>query len=241
MTSLKRLDLSNNKITRIGSGAFSHLVECKELSLWKNHLVELNKGMFQGLRSLKKLDVSENSIALMDSGTFLDLVNCLELNLGKNKLKNINNNIWIGLSRLYVLSLSGNQLNYLTENMFKGLSSLRELHLSDNGIIYLEPFALASLPNLKDISFYSNNLTTLTKDIFNPKDYPRSGGHPPELELILSGNPIKCDSRMDWIKQGEREGWITWYTRENIDHSPECVNYRGVKWSQVSLKNPVKG
>ena len=63
------------------------------------------------------------------------------------------------------------------------------------------------------------------------------------LELSLSGNPLHCDEKMQWIKLGEQQGWINlhgWTIHHNYVplHSalpPTCVNYPDLTWQNRIL------
>ena len=65
--------------------------------------------------------------------------------------------------------------------------------------------------------------------MISPKDYPDANGHPANLTLIISGNPLQCDSRLCWIKEGEEEGWITWPIIQDrqLTDKPGCENFLG--------------
>ena len=64
---------------------------------------------------------------------------------------------------------------------------------------------------------------------------PRHG-----LELSLDNNPLQCDSRLCWIKKGEREDNITWL----YDRKPDCTDTDtdpDTDWDDVILDCPVTG
>ena len=62
-----------------------------------------------------------------------------------------------------------------------------------------------------------------------------SGEHPPTLEVTLGGNPFQCDWRMCWIKQAERDEWLTYtiYLQHGI--RPECENFPDQDWDDIDL------
>ncbi len=114
--------------------------------------------------------------------------------------------------------------------MWEGLHSLELLFLSANHINTIHPAGISNLPNIKLLALHSNDLTTLPEDMFDAGEFPDSNGHPAELELGMEENPLHCDSRMCWIKEGDEEGWIIsqpWNVR--------YCEYPGAAWKDVDL------
>ena len=58
------------------------------------------------------------------------------------------------------------------------------------------------------------------------------------LHLSLDGNPLHCDERMTWIKIGQEEGWIEF---DDSYSPPECENYPGVPWNNITLPGNTSG
>ena len=54
---------------------------------------------------------------------------------------------------------------------------------------------------IEELYLSDNCLTTLRKDAFASVLLEK-------LNLYISGNPLHCDRRMCWIKQGEEDNWI---------------------------------
>ena len=161
-------------------------------------------GASQGLESLKLLTLHDNRVVTVEAGVFRKLTRCTEIKLDSNRLCQIK------------------------EGMFDGLTALEELSLTMNRISYIEPGSFKSLMQLKKLYLYSNELTTMEQNVFN---LPH---HPAEVTLLLFHNPLKCNRSMCWMKQGEHEGWITWYYDFGM-FAPECANYPGVLWANVKL------
>ena len=120
--------------------------------------------------------------------------------------------------------------------MWKGLDSLKELHLYHNLISYIEPGSFATLKQLHGLYMERNKLTTLEQNIFDDL-------MPNYLVLGINYNPLQCDNRMCWIKQGERKRRITLYheARGITWSKPSCVNYPGFHWNDVTITCPSVG
>ena len=63
--------LGNNRISNIGSAAFSHLINCTKLWLDNNALTHVEVTDFTGLSSLKELVLPDNFITEIETGSFL--------------------------------------------------------------------------------------------------------------------------------------------------------------------------
>ena len=209
----KEVLLYFNDINEIPYGAFSHLTQCTFLSLQNNKLTHLASGMFDGLQALQVLVLSSNYIGDIKTGTFLLLTSCT----------------W--------LSLKENRLIAIRSHMFFGLLSLKKLVLSQNIIFNIDPGSFLNLIKLSTLLLSKNYLTTLDRKVFHSLNLT-------SLFMKINGNPLLCDSRLCWIKQGEREEWLLIH---NMDingmelYKPQCVNYPGVDWDDISLTCPVVG
>ena len=205
------VDLSINQISDIPEGALSHLSHCARLNLYGNRLTELRPGMFQGLRALETLALSRNRITTIQPRTFQELRALVYLDLGSNRITTIQ------------------------PHTFQGLRALEGLYLSSNDITTIQPRTFAGLKQLRTLWLHSNKLTTCEEAWFDP-GYNFT-------ELSLSENPLQCDRRMCWIKQAERDKRITWYTDpyDGEVYKPDCENYKGVDWDDVTLTCPASG
>ena len=120
------------------------------------------------------------------------------------------------------LSLSENKLSSIRYAMFKGLKSLDTLDLKDNIISSTESGSFRDLPQLTEVRLDDNQLTTLD----NPFSKPSSG----YIALYLSDNPLQCDTKLCWLKDAERDGWVLLK-----DPKPTCQNYPNARWDDVNL------
>ena len=51
-----------------------------------------------------------------------------------------------------------------------------------------------------------------------------------QLTLGITVNPIVCDGRIEWMKDGEQHGWLSFF----ID-PPACHNFPDISWENVSI------
>ena len=116
--------------------------------------------------------------------------------------------------------------------MWQGLHSLKQLRLWHNLISFIEPGSFESLIQLEGLYLHNNRLTTLEQNVFGIFI-------PEKLTLIHSNNPLVCDSRMCWIKQGEEEGQLTLY--EVGGQKPSCEDFPGIPWDDVTVICPTPG
>ncbi|RWS18005.1 protein slit-like protein [Dinothrombium tinctorium] len=86
LTELKRLDLSNNRISLLPDFAFSNLTKLETLILSYNKLECIQAESFKGLKSLRILSLHGNDISLIPNGAFKDLVSITHIALGSNPL-----------------------------------------------------------------------------------------------------------------------------------------------------------
>ncbi|XP_075066848.1 leucine-rich repeat and transmembrane domain-containing protein 2 isoform X2 [Mixophyes fleayi] len=108
LTSLHRLDLSNNFLDQLPSQLFGELGNLTEIRLRNNSIRSLERELLQGLLQLRRLDLSLNFLSLLPPGLFDDL------------------------PLLHWLSLRSNRLQNLDRMTFEPLGSLENIQLGDN-------------------------------------------------------------------------------------------------------------
>ncbi|XP_076250519.1 uncharacterized protein LOC143190227 [Rhynchophorus ferrugineus] len=123
-SSLKSLDLSNNKLTSLRT-----LPNVEMLNLSANHLSEI--GAFQNITELKSLDLSRNNLSQLGNDTFTALTRLLYLNLSHNSLEELHERSFNSLVVLQQLDVSWNRLSCVAPGSLQ-LPSLSRLLLAGN-------------------------------------------------------------------------------------------------------------
>ena len=209
----------------------------KEVLLFFNDINEIPYGAFSHLTQCTFLSLQNNKLTHLASGMFDGLRALQVLVLSSNYIAKIEMGTFLHLTSCTWLSLKENRLIVIRSNMFVGLQSLKKLILSQNIIFNIEPGSFANLIKLSTLLLSKNYLTTLDRKVFRSLNLT-------SLYLKINGNPLLCDSRLCWIKQGEREEWLlihnTDINRTEL-YKPECVNYPGVDWDDIRLVCPAVG
>ncbi|ELU02525.1 hypothetical protein CAPTEDRAFT_194317 [Capitella teleta] len=132
------------------------------------------------------------------------------LHMGGNQINYLEPGIFNGFKKLTYLILSNNLLNIsigcdyindtnissytLSENQITSIpdlhcvaQTLRELILRDNRISVLSSTSIEQLPYLEDLD--------LSRNVYHLPAWTQSSS----LSLKLSGNPLKCDCRWEWL------------------------------------------
>ncbi|CAG5120174.1 unnamed protein product [Candidula unifasciata] len=110
---IKHIDLSGNRIRRIGGHAFNSL-HLESVNLQKNNISEVNKDIFKDARRILHLNLRHNKIQNIFTGAFDSI---------RDNIINVD--------------LQFNQLSYLHPGMFRGMRRLRTLNLAANGIFLI--------------------------------------------------------------------------------------------------------
>ncbi|XP_067272516.1 slit homolog 1b isoform X2 [Pseudorasbora parva] len=111
LTHLKKINLSNNKITEIEDGAFDGASSVVELHLTANHLASVRGGMLRGMDGLRMLMLRNNRIRCIHNSSFSGLQNVRLLSLYDNQLTTIMPGAFDTLPNLSTLNLLANPFN----------------------------------------------------------------------------------------------------------------------------------
>ncbi|CAK1602817.1 unnamed protein product [Parnassius mnemosyne] len=235
LTNLSLLDLSKNRITRVGNHAFITLQKLTTLKLsdnnvtlepqaltgLENSLKNLNlKGTRQkvvpecikGLRSLAFLDLSQNSIRELPgpdgSRTFEGLSSLTALNLERNLLVNLKEDAFTGIKNtLSSLSLLNNLLPEFPTAAIGTLTELRVLDIGFNLLNKLPYDAFLKNPSITLLALDGNPLPTVPEKALAHLNHTLRG-------LSVGGRFLNCDCRLRWIIEWIRSGELQVTSRE---------------------------
>ncbi|NWX47873.1 LRC32 protein, partial [Steatornis caripensis] len=134
LTSLRVLDLSGNKMTRLPAGIFQSTARLRELDLSNNYIMEIEEGAFEALEELEVVNLALNSLHCISG---FSLTQLRVLNLSHNALELFVSEEGAEPYLLQVLDLSHNRLLCFPE--LPTAHFLTHLNLSNNLIASLLP------------------------------------------------------------------------------------------------------
>ncbi|XP_063218771.1 leucine-rich repeat neuronal protein 3-like [Bacillus rossius redtenbacheri] len=166
-TNLRILDISQNKITTLGSQNFELHAELMILNISNNQITVLERKTFGGLISLRTLDISNNFLDNIEGSIFLELTNLEHLNLSKNHITVIGKGVFDNLKSLRTLQLDGNQLLDVPTHVLRNLQLLQVLALDDNLIEVVSEDSFPLLRDLKVLTLESNVISDIHLTAFD--------------------------------------------------------------------------
>lgn len=179
--SLRKLDLSDNRLAMVPTVALSTLIRLEELSLGQNDFEVIPKNAFSGLTNLRHLDITGSlKLKTIQSDAFATNTNLESLTLVSNTaLSNIEDGALSGLPHLKHCTLRGNSLSAIPESLFPWaqletfdfsenpifcdchIAWLRILLISKNATQTMQENVLCAAPD----SLHKEPLKTLSADI----------------------------------------------------------------------------
>lgn len=153
---IRKLDLSNNKLTAIDLGPFVNLLE--ELNLSGNSLAELS---FAGAKSLKTVFVSNNSLTSCTGLSGSDLADLTYIDASHNKLTSFKCSYAKALKNV---NLSYNELTSCDLDDCTAITGLNvgHNHLTEDTQSFVRPYRFAALVSI-DLS--NNDFVKLSSDV----------------------------------------------------------------------------
>ncbi|KAF3836254.1 hypothetical protein F7725_028812 [Dissostichus mawsoni] len=134
----------------------------KGLDLSRNKISKLQMSNFKNLSVLMHLDIQRNSISQIDTGAFRNLISLKTLNLNHNTLVQLGDDLFEGLNNLTELRMNNNGIKAVSSTSLRSLTSLTLLEISRNKLHHITAFnsVIQNLPNLQMLSVEDNNLPT---------------------------------------------------------------------------------
>ncbi|XP_075795018.1 leucine-rich repeat and transmembrane domain-containing protein 1 isoform X3 [Pelodiscus sinensis] len=126
------LQLQNNQIWRINQNAFSETPLLKIVDLSNNSLSNLSSGAFQGLQYIQVLNLTKNLIRYLDNKTFSSLPQLKELDLSFNNILNLPETLGNNTGNITLLSVKYNKLQKLDRILLESLPNLKVVLFKNN-------------------------------------------------------------------------------------------------------------
>ncbi|XP_063230905.1 chaoptin-like [Bacillus rossius redtenbacheri] len=183
-TRLERLDLSGNDVVAMPGGALGPVAATlRRLDLSGNRLEHLDASMFPAASRLSRLDLARNRLTALPDDVFAGLGRLVRLDLGGNSLRGDLPRVLRPLRRLrrlglaaaglreaprlplpalVALDLSGNLLQDLPGDRVRELARLQELSLAGNRLPSVPAGAWPHLPVLRVLALSANPIKAST-------------------------------------------------------------------------------
>lgn len=132
-SSLRKLDISDNRLLQVPTTALNHFHRLEELMLGQNSFETIPSGAFAGFTNLRHLDISGSpKLRSIENDAFADSPNLETLSIASNKaLVDIQPRAFSGLLHLKSINLRDNALATMPENLVKW-DELNSFDISDN-------------------------------------------------------------------------------------------------------------
>lgn len=179
--SIRRLDLSINKINNVDEAAISGMPQLKWLDLSENRINNLPPTLFTSAQNLETLILSRNyfsEIPRFQSNSLKSL--CLSW----CQISSLREDSLDGMTSLLGIDLSINQIESIPDN-FTSIT-LQELNLGYNGIDTLTDLTFSSLPFLQVLNLRGNDF----KEVWPTS---RFTSNPNLREINVKGNRWSCE------------------------------------------------
>jgi Leucine-rich repeat (LRR) protein len=157
-SSIRQLDLTNNKLNSIDSIAFEPInATLTDLFLPINAISNLTENDFLNLRNLEVLQLNANPIRDFPPFTLSPLINLKTLTLFNCRLTELNPHWFSSLANLNALHLSLNSIESLPIYVFNQLRSIEVINVADNQLSTLSLLSFGESANSMKSLYASNN------------------------------------------------------------------------------------
>uniref|UniRef100_A0A671KXI9 Slit homolog 1 protein n=1 Tax=Sinocyclocheilus anshuiensis TaxID=1608454 RepID=A0A671KXI9_9TELE len=127
------LRLNNNEFTVLeATGIFKKLPQLRKINLSNNKITDIEEGTFEGASGVNELILTSNRLENVHYSMLKGLSGLRTLMLRSNKISCVNNGSFTGLSSVRLLSLYDNLITSMSPGAFDTLHSLSTLNLLAN-------------------------------------------------------------------------------------------------------------
>ncbi|GBN11467.1 hypothetical protein AVEN_275426-1 [Araneus ventricosus] len=152
------------------------------------------------LRRLRELDLSFNVITELGDDWFsLGSDTLSDLILSNNRIQRLGDWAFANLVNLRLLWVEGNRFGSIKRSMLPSPAIwLENLQLDNNAFTSVPDDIFLKMPALTDISLANNGFTHIPESTYESVWSQL-------MTFDISGNPIECDSHIDWIIEAESD------------------------------------
>nr|XP_021196546.2 insulin-like growth factor-binding protein complex acid labile subunit [Helicoverpa armigera]XP_021196547.2 insulin-like growth factor-binding protein complex acid labile subunit [Helicoverpa armigera]XP_049692311.1 insulin-like growth factor-binding protein complex acid labile subunit [Helicoverpa armigera]XP_049692312.1 insulin-like growth factor-binding protein complex acid labile subunit [Helicoverpa armigera] len=154
---MRRLQIANNRLTRVDKDAFKGLEYLIDVDLSGNNISYVDPEAFLDARGLLNVELQDNPLTSVE-GPFLASSTLQYLDISYCNLSSINTQFFDNITTLTTVDLSGNPLKTLEPGMFDVLTSLETLKLNDCKLTSISENTFASAINIKYLELSGNQL-----------------------------------------------------------------------------------
>uniref|UniRef100_A0A3Q0S275 Slit homolog 2 (Drosophila) n=1 Tax=Amphilophus citrinellus TaxID=61819 RepID=A0A3Q0S275_AMPCI len=127
------LRLNNNEFTVLeATGIFKKLPQLRKINLSNNRITDIEEGTFEGASGVNELILTSNRLENIHHQMLKGLSGLRTLMLRSNRISCVSNSSFVGLSSVRLLSLYDNQITSMNPGAFDTLHSLSTLNLLAN-------------------------------------------------------------------------------------------------------------
>ncbi|XP_075947973.1 slit homolog 2 protein isoform X1 [Anarhichas minor] len=127
------LRLNNNEFTVLeATGIFKKLPQLRKINLSNNRITDIEEGSFEGASGVNELILTSNRLENIHHLMLKGLSGLRTLMLRSNRISCVSNSSFVGLSSVRLLSLYDNQITSMNPGAFDTLHSLSTLNLLAN-------------------------------------------------------------------------------------------------------------
>uniref|UniRef100_G3PUT6 Slit homolog 2 (Drosophila) n=1 Tax=Gasterosteus aculeatus aculeatus TaxID=481459 RepID=G3PUT6_GASAC len=127
------LRLNNNEFTVLeATGIFKKLPQLRKINLSNNRISDIEEGSFEGASGVNELILTSNRLENVHHRMLKGLSGLRTLMLRSNRISCVSNSSFVGLSSVRLLSLYDNQITSMNPGAFDTLHSLSTLNLLAN-------------------------------------------------------------------------------------------------------------